>query len=225
MQNQKDTIDALFKVGAHFGYSKTRRHSSAKKFIFGTKNKVDIIDLEKTYVMLEDAKKVMRDLKAGGKTILFVGTKPEAREIIRSTASSLGMPYVADRWVGGLITNFPEVKKRIAYFEEIRTKKEKGELDMFTKKERLLIEKDLERMTHNFGGVSNIKRVPDAMFVVDPKKEHIAVTEAIKSGIPVVAIANTDCNLKAVNFPILANDGSRGSIEYIVNTLKEALID
>lgn len=225
MQNQKDTIDALFKVGAHFGYSKTRRHSSAKKFIFGTKNKVDIIDLEKTYVMLEDAKKVMHDLKAGGKIILFVGTKPEAREIIRSTASSLGMPYVADRWVGGLLTNFPEVKKRIAYFEEIRTKKEKCELDMFTKKERLLIEKDLERMTHNFGGVSNIKRVPDAMFVVDPKKEHIAVTEALKSGIPVVAIANTDCNLKAVNFPILANDGSRGSIEYIVNTLKEALID
>ena len=225
MQNQKDTIDALFRVGAQFGYSKTRRHSSAKKFIFGTKNKVDIIDLEKTYVMLEDAKKVMHDLKAGGKIILFVGTKPEAREIIRSTASSLGMPYVADRWVGGLLTNFPEVKKRIAYFEDIRTKKEKGELDMFTKKERLLIEKDLERMTHNFGGVANIKRVPDAMFVVDPKKEHIAVTEALKSGIPVVAIANTDCNLKAVNFPIIANDGSRGSIEYIVNTLKEALID
>ncbi len=225
MQNQKDTIDALFKAGAHFGYSKTRRHSSAKKFIFGTKNKVDIIDLEKTFVMLENAKKVMADLKAGGKIILFVGTKPEAREIIRSTASSLGMPYVADRWVGGLLTNFPEVKKRIAKFEDIKTKKEKNELDMFTKKERLLIEKDLERMTHNFGGVSTMKRIPDAMFVVDPKKEIIAVTEALKSGIPVIALLNTDCDLKSVTFPILANDGSRGSIGYIVDTLKETLID
>lgn len=221
--DSKEIIDALFKVGAHFGYSKTRRHASVKKYIFGTKNKVDIIDLEKTVPQLEVAKKVLQDIKAGGKIALFVGTKPEARESVKNTAIELGMPYVAERWVGGLLTNWAEVKKRIVYFDELRTKKEKNELSMYTKKEILMIEKDLERMAHNFLGLIGMKRLPDLLVVIDPRKEHIAVTEGEKMNIPVVALLNTDCDVNKIQYPIMANDASRGSIAYFLTSLKEAL--
>lgn len=220
MSKTNATVDSMFAVGAHFGYSKTRRHPSTAKFIFTTKNRSDIIDIEKTLVQLETAKAFVASL--AGKVILFVGTKPEARAITEAAAVKLSLPYAINRWVGGVLTNFPEIKKRIARLEDLRDKKAKGELDVYTKKERLLIDEEIADMEKNFAGIVSMKKMPDAMFVIDPKKEHIAVTEAHKMHIPVIALLNTDCDMKTVEYPILANDGSTSSIEFFVNEIVSA---
>ncbi|MFA5773405.1 MAG: 30S ribosomal protein S2 [Candidatus Paceibacterota bacterium] len=215
-------IEEMFRSGVHYGYSKSRRHPSTSQYIFATKNGVDIINIEKTQELLGRALEVVSKLAANGKTILFVGTKPEARQQIIETALALNMPYVGERWVGGALTNFPEIKKRIIKLLDLREQKEKGELDKYTKKERLLINKEMEDMTRNFQGLTGITKTPDAVFVVDPKKEHIAVTEAKKMNLTVIALLNTDCNLKQVEYPIVANDASISSITFFLSKIKEA---
>ncbi len=219
---EREDIKAMFTAGAHFGYSKTRRHPSAKKFIFGQKNKVDIIDLEKTADMLASAKEFIKGLAMGGKVVLFVGTKPEAKASVLMAAESIGMPSVTERWVGGIITNFPEIKKRVARLIDLTAKKEAGELDKYTKKERLLIDIEVAKMEKNFSGIIAMKKIPDALVVIDSKKEHIAVTEARKSGIPVIALVNTDCDMGDIDYPIIANDASTSSVSYFINELKGA---
>ncbi len=215
-------IEEMFRSGVHYGYSKSRRHPSVSLYVFSTKNGVDIINIEKTEELLNKAIEIISGLATGGKTILFVGTKPEARQQIVETALSLNMPYVSERWVGGALTNFPEIKKRIVRLLELRDQKDKGELDKYTKKERLLIDREMEDMTRNFQGLTGITKTPDALFVVDPKKEHTAVTEAKKMGLPIIAIMNTDCNLKQVEYPIIANDASISSISFFLSKIKEA---
>ncbi|MFA6251430.1 MAG: 30S ribosomal protein S2 [Candidatus Paceibacterota bacterium] len=219
MQN---IIEEMFQAGVHYGYSKSRRHPSVSPYVFTTKNGIDIINIEKTYELLEKALGEISRLASSGKTILFVGTKPEARQQIIETALALNMPYVGERWVGGSLTNFPEIKKRIVKLLDLRDQKEKGGLDKYTKKEQLLINKEMEDMTRNFQGLSGITKTPDAVFVIDPKKEHIAVTEAKKMKLPVIALLNTDCNLKQVEFPIVANDASISSISFFLLKIKEA---
>jgi small subunit ribosomal protein S2 len=218
----QNLLEEMFKAGVHYGYSKSRRHPSVSPFIFTTKNGVDIINIEKTNELFEKAIEAVSKFAASGKTILFIGTKPEARQQIIETALALNMPYVGERWVGGSLTNFPEIKKRIIKLLDLRDKKEKGELEKYTKKERLLIDKEMEDMTKNFQGLTGITRIPDAIFVIDPKKEHIAVTEAQKMNLPVVALLNTDCNLKQVEYPIIANDASVSSITFFLSKVKEA---
>jgi len=221
-QSKEEVLKTMFTAGAHFGYSKTRRHPSTAQYIFSTKNKNDIVDLEKTEALLEKAKAYVKELAASGKQLLFVGVKPEAKKAVYDGALATEMPYVTERWVGGAITNFPEIKKRIAKLEDLREKKEKGGLEMYTKKERLLIDEDIARMTKNFSGLVSLKKIPDALFVIDPKREHIAVAEAHHAGIPVVALMNTDCNVKEVDYPIIANDASISSITYFVNEIAKA---
>lgn len=212
----------MFRAGAHYGYSKSRRHPSTSAYIFGTKSGVDIINIEKTYELFEKALDEVKRLASSGKTILFVGTKPEARQQMLEAALALNMPYVSERWVGGSLTNFPEIKKRITKLLDLRDQKEKGGLDKYTKKERLLIDREMDDMTKNFQGLTGITKVPDAMFVIDPKKEHIAVTEAQKMNLPVIGLLNTDCNLKQVEHPIIANDASVASISFFVQAVKDA---
>ncbi len=222
MSIENTKIEEMFRSGVHYGYSKSRRHPSTTPYIFTTKNGVDIIDIEKTYDLLEKALDQIAHYAATGKIILFVGTKAEARQQIIETALSLGMPYVNTRWVGGALTNFSEIKKRINKLLDLREKKEAGEFEKYTKKERLLIDREMNDMTRNFQGLSTITKVPDVMFVVDPKKEHIAVVEAQKMNIQIVALANTDCNLKEIEFPIIANDASVSSISFFLSEVKEA---
>jgi len=217
-------IEEMFRAGAHYGYSKSRRHPSTSPYIFTTKNGVDIINIEKTYDLLEKALEEVKKCAELGKTILFVGTKAEARQQIVEVALSLNMPYVNERWVGGALTNFPEIKKRIARLLSLRDQKEKNELDKYTKKERLLLDKEMEKMTKNFQGLTGISKVPDVMIVIDTKKEHLAVTEAHKMNIPVIAISNTDCNIKHANFPIVANDASVSSINFFISKIKETYV-
>ncbi len=218
----QNTTEEMFKAGVHYGYSKSRRHPSTSAYVFATKNGVDIINIEKTNDLLDKALEAVSKFAASGKTILFVGTKPEARQQILETALALNMPYVSDRWVGGALTNFSEIKKRISRLLSLRDQKEKGELDKYTKKEQLLINKEMEDMTKNFQGLSGITKTPDAVFIVDTKKEHIAATEAKKMNLPIIALVNTDCNLKQIDYPIVANDASISSITFFLSKIKEA---
>lgn len=215
-------VNALFAVGAHFGFVKSRRHPSAKPFIFGAKNNVEIFDLEKTSRELEKAKEFIKSQGKVGASLLFVGGKSEAREAVAKAGSELDMPYVAGRWIGGTLTNFSEIKKRITRLEELTTQKEKGELAKYTKKERLLIDREIDRLFLYFGSLSNLKSLPKALVVVDPKKEHIAVAEAKSIRIPVIALAGSDSNLNEVEYAIPGNDSSRQSIAFIVNELVSA---
>lgn len=223
--DKKDTnpvIDSLFKAGAHFGYSRTRRHPSIAPFIFGVKNRVEIFDLEKTYVLLDKAKEFVAKLGSENKVILFASGKAEAKESITLAAKALGMPYVAGRWIGGALTNFGQIKTRMERLERLRGERERGELAKYTKKERLLIDREIVKLETLFGGLLPLKEMPKALFVVDSKREIIAVTEAHKMGIPVIALLSTDCDLKDVNYPILGNDSSVTSIEFFVAEIVKA---
>ncbi len=215
-------ITDMFAAGAHFGYTRSRRHPSVKPFIFGAKNGIEILDLEKTSVELKNAEEFVASLAKSGKQVLFVGTKNEARKAVEAGAFSIEMPFAVERWVGGVLTNFSEIKKRVALLEELRAKRERGELSMYTKKERSLIDKDIERLERNFSGIVGMKDVPAALFVVDPRKESIAVEEARFLKIPVIALANSDCNLGEIDFPIPGNDSSLSSITFFVNRIVEA---
>lgn len=218
----KGAFDAFFEVGAHYGYSRTRRHPSMKSLIFGAKNNVEIIDVEKMETYLEQALLAVRGLAAGGKKMLFVGTKNEAREIIKNVAESLSMPYVTERWIGGTFTNFDEVKKRIARLKELREKRISKELEKYTKKERLLMEREEDRLMKLFGGIENMDRLPDAVFIVDTKREDSAVREAERMRIPVIALMSSDCDLKSSDFPIPANDSAVSSIGFFTEKVAEA---
>lgn len=217
-----NSIEKMIEAGAQFGYSKTKRHPSAKKYVFATKNNTDIIDLEHTEKMLEEAKKFMKKLAEEKKTILFVSTKPESKKAIEEAAKTLKMPYVENRWIGGTLTNFPQIRKRVEVLIDLKAKKERGDLEKYTKKERSDFTRQIEKMTRNFGGLVDMTKKPDALFIVDVRKEKIALTEANMTNTPVVSLSNTDCNLDDVTYPIIGNDASRSSIEFFVKALLES---
>jgi len=222
-QESNDTIvEKMFKAGAHYGYSKTRRHPSVSKYIYATKNKVDIINLEKTNIMLESALLFVKNLGAQNKTVLFVGTKPEAKVATKDMAESLNMPYVTERWIGGTLSNFTEIKKRINELENYRKDSTTGGLDKYTKKERVVMAKKMEKLTRYYSGLIGLKKAPDALFVIDARSEHIAVTEGRKSGIPVIALVNSDSNIKSLDYPIVANDAGIPSIKFFVTAIGNA---
>ncbi|MEK7558494.1 MAG: 30S ribosomal protein S2 [Patescibacteria group bacterium] len=218
----KNTIDGMFNVGAHFGYTRTRRHPSVKPYIFGSKNRVDIIDLEKTTRLLEEAKIFVKSIAASGKQVLFVGTKPEARVVVAREASRIGMPYVTERWIGGILTNFSEIKKRMDRYQDLTRKKEEGALNIYTKKERGIIDRELAELDKNFGGLIPMKNIPGALFVVDSRNESIAVMEALKVGVLVVSLSNSDCDLRHVRYPIVGNDSAMPSIALFVEEIAKA---
>lgn len=225
MSTQNNKTEEMFRAGFHYGYTKSRRHPSTTPYIFATKNGVDIIDIEKSALSLEKVLEKVKEYGATGKTILFVGTKAEARQQIIETALALNMPYVGERWVGGSLTNYSEIKKRIGKLLDLREQKEKGEFDKYTKKERLLIDREMDDMTKNFQGFTSITKTPDVMLVIDPKKEHIAVTEAKQMNIPIIALLNSDCDLKKVEFPVVGNDSSVSSISFFLSQIKDAYTD
>ncbi len=218
----KGVVDALFSVGAHFGFVKSRRHPSAKPFIFGSKNNIEIFDLEKTSKELGKALTFVEEKGKEGVMVLWVGGKSEAREAIKNAGKELEMPYVHGRWIGGTLSNFSEIKKRIARLEDLTLQREKGELNKYTKKERLLFDREIDKLTIYFGGLARLKSLPKLLVVVDPKKEYIAVAEARKMHIPVVAIAGSDSNLYELDYAIPANDSSRQSIAMIIKELVTA---
>lgn len=222
LKTDNSVVDALFSVGAHFGFIKSRRHPSTKPFIFGVKNKIEIFDLEKTSQSLNKALEFVQDLGSRNAKILFVSGKNEAKAAVTLVAESINMPYVAGRFIGGTLTNFPEIRKRVEKLESLVSQKEKGELVKYTKKERLLIDREIDKLREFFFGLSVMKNLPAALFVVDSKKESIAVKEAKTMGIPVISLSGTDNNLNEVDFPIPGNDASRTSIEFFLQKIADA---
>lgn len=215
-------IETMFKTGAHYGLVTAARHPTAKPFIFGKKNNFELIDLEKTAAELERAQEFVKGLASRGKMILFVGSKAEARASVERVAKELGMPYVAGRFMGGTLTNFSEIKKRIHKFEDLSAKKASGDLSKYTKREQGMIAKEIDELNEDFGGLVPLTRLPDAVFIVDAKHELIALKEANTLGIPVISLSSTDADFDAIQYPIPANDSSRQSIDFFLNALAEA---
>lgn len=220
--NSSITIEKMFEAGAHYGYGKSRRHPSVSSYIYATKNNGDIIDLEKTSIMLDSAIEFIKNLAIKNKTILFVGTKPEARDIIKNAALSLNMPYVNTRWIGGTLSNFMEIKKRITELEKYNKEITEGGLEKYTKKERVVMAKKMEKLSKYYSGLIGLKKTPDALFVIDGKAENIATTEAKKYNVPIVALINSDSNIKKIDYPIIANDSGIPSIRLFTNSIVQA---
>jgi small subunit ribosomal protein S2 len=201
------TMRQMLEAGVHFGHQTRRWDPRMKRFIFGERNGIYIIDLQQTLSRVETAYNFVRDeVAAKGGTVLFVGTKKQAQDPVRSFAEKCGMPYVNERWLGGMLTNFETISKRVAKMLEYERMKASGEFDVMIKKEALLLDRELEKLQRNLGGLRDMKRLPDAIFVLDTKKEHIAVTEANKLGIPVVAVVDTNVNPDVIQYPIPGND-------------------
>lgn len=212
-------IETLFEAGAHYGSTRARRHPSAARFIFSTKDRADIFDLEETVRRLEAARTFLSGLAGGGKQILLVGGKNEVLSMVKEVGEKIGMPYVAGRWIGGTLTNFKNIRKRIDRLEKLIQERESGELEKYTKKERLLTDREIDELLARFGGLVKMLDLPAAMVVVDTRHEETAVREANQLGIPVVAIANSDCDFALIQYPIPANDSVLKSVRLFLEAL------
>jgi small subunit ribosomal protein S2 len=200
------TMKQLLEAGVHFGHQTRRWNPKMKRFIFGERGGIYIIDLQQTLGRIETAYTFVRDLVADGGTVLFIGTKKQAQDPIQSYAEKVGMPYINQRWLGGMLTNFETISKRVAKMQEYRRMRASGEFDAMPKKEALLLSRELEKLERNLGGIAQMSKLPDAVFILDTKKEHIGVTEANKLGIPIIAVVDTNCDPDVIDYVIPGND-------------------
>ncbi len=224
--NNSTLIERLFSVGAHFGFKKSRRHPTVTSYLYGTKEGNDIFDLEQTADLLSKASAILKEAGLNGKTVLFVGTKTEAVKAVTKAATEVSMPYVVNRWIGGMFTNFPEMKKRINRLEELSSGVTSGELERkYTKKERMVLGREATKLDHNFKGISTLTRLPDLMVVVDPRHDHIAVKEARNMKVPVIGIMSSDCDVSLVTYPVLINDTLQNSVTLALSELTKALAE
>lgn len=225
-ENNASLIERLFSAGAHFGFTKSRRHPTVTPYIFANKLGTDIFDLEQTEALLEDAKAFIQELGAQGKTVLFVGTKDEVSRIVREQALVAQMPLVVNRWIGGMLTNFSEIRKRIERLKALVAERESGELERkYIKKERVVIGREIDKLEFNFGGIEKMDRLPHALVVVDPRHDFIAVQEATDLSIPVIAIMSSDCDVTKVTKPVVANDALGSSVTLVLSELANAYLE
>jgi len=213
----------LLECGVHFGHQIRRWNPKMKKYIFGVRKNIYIIDLQKTLRYFRNTYQIVVDAAAEGQTVLFVGTKKQARASVRDAAIACGMPYVDNRWLGGMLTNFPTIQKSIRKLDVISEMQENGQIDLLTKKEALMLSRKKEKLEEYFGGIRNMKKLPDMMFVVDAVKEHIAVLEARCLGIPVVAPLDTNCDPDLITYPIPGNDDAIRSIQLFCREMTAAI--
>lgn len=218
-------IESLLKAGAHFGHLTRRWNPKMAQFIFTEKNGIHIIDLRKTQILSTLARDAAFEIAARGRNILFIGTKTQAKGIIAETAQKASCNYVAERWLGGMLTNFQTIRKSIKRLESIDKMSVDGTYEKITKKERLLLDREKDRLRKVFGGIEDMTRLPGALFIVDTVKEHLAIKEAKILGIPVIAICDTNTDPGGVDYPIPANDDSIGTIELIGDMIAEAIIE
>jgi len=219
------TIKQLLEAGAHFGHQTGRWHPRMKSYIFTKRNGIHIVDLEKTAVMLDKACTFIREVVAEGGAILFVGTKKQAQESVQEEALRCEMYYVNQRWLGGMLTNFATIQARVDQLVRLEDQQNRGEFGRLTKKEILKIGEKIERMNRQMGGFKEMTTLPGAMFIVDPTKERIALAEARRMGIPVVAIADTNCNPDDIDYPIPANDDAIRAIKLICSKIADAVVE
>ena len=221
---EKVTINSLIEAGCHFGHQTMRWNPKMKPYIFGKRGDIHIIDLKQTLVALDEAYTFVRELSAEGKTILFVGTKKQAQEAIADSANKCGMPYVNARWLGGFLTNFATIRKRVNYMEKLEAEEADGRASMYTKKEQILRKKELTKLQTNLNGIRNMEKVPDAIFVIDSAREDIAVREAMRLGIPIVGTIDTNCDPDNITLGIPANDDSIGSVNLLCDFISDAVL-
>lgn len=217
-------IERLFQAGAHFGFRKSRRHPTVIPFLFTAKDGNDIFDLEQTAQQVLTAAAVLEEAAKNGKTILFVGTKDEVTAVVKHYATLVGVPYVVNRWIGGMMTNFSEIKKRMLRLETLLREKESGELDRkYTKKERVLINREVTKLQFNFGGITTITRPVDMMVIVDPRHDSIALSEARDLKIPTIGVMSSDCDVSQVTYPVLVNDALQSSVALVLGEFTAAI--
>jgi small subunit ribosomal protein S2 len=219
------SMKSLLEAGVHFGHQTRRWNPKMKKFIFTERNGIHIIDLEQTVGKLEEAASFVADLIANGETILFVGTKRQAQDSIETEAKRCGMPYVNVRWLGGTLTNFHTIQNRIDYLVRLEDAKARGELEHLTKKENLRTEEEIQRLNRYLGGIKEMTKLPGAAFIIDTTKEDIAVAEAIRCDIPIVALVDTNCDPDVIDYPIPSNDDAIRAIKLITARIADAVLE
>lgn len=217
------SILELLKSGAHFGHSTSRWNPKMKPYIFAARSGIHILDLEKTKKALIKATDFAKNLAGRGGTLLFVGTKKQTREILKNAAMKCGMPFVNIRWLGGTFTNFRTIQKTIRKLEKLENLKNSGEIDKFTKKERLMIEREIEKLKKLFEGIQNLKKIPEAVFVADVKHDAIAVKEAYKAKVKIIGLVDSNCSPENIDYVIPCNDDATKAIELMTNALLEAI--
>ena len=219
------SIEDLIRAGTHFGHLTRRWNPKMRPYIFMERNGIHIIDLKKTQAAIDEVANQVTALAKKRKYILFVGTKKQAKDIVTEEAKRCGMPYVTERWLGGMLTNFQTIRQSIRRMEDIAKMHEDGTLAQLKKKERLMKARELEKLERNLSGIARMPRVPDAIFVVDIRREHIAVEEAKRLGVPVIALVDTNCDPDLVEHPIPANDDALRSIKLITGVIADAIVE
>ena len=219
------SMKQLLEAGVHFGHQTRRWNPKMAPYIYTERNGIYIIDLQKTVGMIDDAYNVIGDIVANGGSILFVGTKKQAQDAIRTEAERCGQFYVNERWLGGMLTNFKTIQSRIARLKAIETMEQDGTFDVLPKKEVIGLRKEWDKLEKNLGGIKDMKKIPDAIFVVDPKKEHICVKEAQSLGITLIGIADTNCDPEELDYVIPGNDDAIRAVKLIVSKMADAVIE
>jgi small subunit ribosomal protein S2 len=219
------TMKQLLEAGVHFGHQTRRWNPKMKDFIFTERNGIYIVDLQKTVRLLDEAHNFVRDLVFRGGTVLFVGTKKQAQETIYDEATRCGMPYVNQRWLGGMLTNFETIKQRIERLKELEEQQESGFFERLPKKEVSQLTNELERLKKFLGGVRNMNELPDAVYIVDPRKEDIAVNEARKLGIPIIGIVDTNCDPDLIDYMVPGNDDAIRAVRLITSKVADAVLE
>ena len=219
------SMKQLLAAGVHFGHKKSRWNPKIAPYIYTERNGIYIIDLQKSLGKVDEAYKAMSDIAAEGGTILFVGTKKQAQDAIKSEAERCGMFYVNERWLGGMLTNFKTIQSRIARLKEIETMAADGTFEVLPKKEVIALKKEWEKLEKNLGGIKEMKKIPDAIFIVDPKKERICVQEAHTLGITLIGIADTNCDPEELDYVIPGNDDAIRAVKLIVSKMADAVIE
>jgi len=221
----KVALEDLLKAGVHFGHLTRRWDPKMKPYIFMERNGIHIIDLQKTVKSLEQAYNAIKEISASGDPILFVGTKKQAKDILKAEAMRCENPYIVERWLGGTLTNFSTIKKSVRHLENLEKMVLDGTVEKLTKKERLQIEREIEKMKKVFAGIQEMKKIPGAVFVVDIKKEEIAIREAKKLRVPIFAIVDTNCDPTQIDFPLPGNDDSTKSVTIIARVIADAILE
>jgi small subunit ribosomal protein S2 len=224
-RNEPVSLKGLLEAGVHFGHQKNRWNPKMKRFIFTERNGIHILDLQQSVPLLNDAHEYVSDLTANGKHILFVGTKKQAQEIVRREAERSGQFYVNQRWLGGTLTNFTTIKRRLQTLKGLQRDQQEGQFDLLPKNEASKKLEQLERLERKVGGMRDMAQLPGALFVIDPKREHLAIHEASRLGIPVIAMVDSNCDPDSIEFPVPANDDAIRSIRLIAAGIADAAIN
>ena len=223
-KKDESLIKKMLEAGIHFGHSKSRKNPRMNPYISTIRNNINIIDLESSAKKLQEALDFIQEMIKKGGVVLFVGTQPQAKQITMAAARECGMPYVVERWIGGILTNFKVVRKRVEYLKDLEKKKAAGELAKYTKKEQMLFDEEIEKLNKKFGGIKEMIKLPDALLVLSIKKSLAAVREAQRKKIPIVGLVDTDSDPMMANYPIPANDEAISVLEFMLDKFKEIII-